>query len=169
MDGYPIVDNVTGKITISIKGLTATSRLGGPTVNLGWTGTLNTEITGGNFKLKSSLSRSGWSISLNYPKDAKPLDYTKVAAVFGAAGNAISRTIDETFMLSDVNDVRPKVGAISGFVEPIADAIGIAQGIQGRPKLGLSVSASVGSPAKSSGPGGQTGGVEGFLTLTYAW
>lgn len=168
MDGVPIVDNLTGKVTISVKGLTATSRRGGPTVNLGWTGTLNAEITGGNFKLKNSLSRSGWSISLSYPKDAKVLDVTKVGKVFGAAGNTISRIMDETFMLSDVQDVRPKVGFISGYVEPIADAIGLAQGIATRPKLGLSVSASVGSPAKP-GPAGQTGGVEGFLTLTYAW
>jgi hypothetical protein len=169
MDGVPIVDNLTGKITISAKGLTATSKRGGPTVNLGWTGTLNTEITGGNFKLKNSLSRSGWSISLSYPKDAKILDVTQVGKVFGAAGNTISRVIDETFMLSDVQDVRPKVGFISGYVEPIADAIGLAQGIATRPKLGLSISASIGSPAKSTGPSGQPGGIEGFLTLTYAW
>ncbi len=169
LDGVPIVDNLTGKITLSAKGLTATSRLGGPTINLGWTGTLNTEITGGKFKLKNSLSRSGWSISLSYPQDAPLLDYTKVGAVFGAAGNTISRIMDETFMLSDVQDVRPKVSLISGYVEPIADAIGLFQGIQARPKLGLSVSASIGSPAKSSGQSGQPGGIEGFLTLTYAW
>lgn len=169
MDGVPIVDNLTGKITISVKGLTAKSKLGGPTVNVGWTGKLTTEITGGNFKLKNSLSRSGWSISLTYPKDAPLFDYTKVGPVFGAAGNTISRVIDETFMLSDVQDVRPKVAFISGYVEPIADAIGLAQGIQSRPKLGLSISASVGSPAKTPGPSGQPGGIEGFLTLTYAW
>lgn len=169
MDGYPIVENLTGKITISVRGLTAKSKRGGPTVNVGWTGTLNTEITGGNFKLKNSLSRSGWSISLSYPQDAPLLDVTKVGKVFGAAGNTISRVIDETFMLSDVQDVRPKVAFISGYVEPIADAIGVAQGIATRPKLGLSISASVGSPAKSPGPGGQPGGIEGFLTLTYAW
>jgi hypothetical protein len=169
MDGVPIVENLTGKITISAKGLTATSKRGGPTVNLGWTGTLQTEITGGNFKLKNSLSRSGWSISLSYPKDAPVLDGTKVGAVFGAAGDAISRIMDETFMLSDVQDVRPKVGLISGTVEPIADAIGLVQGIKARPRLGLSVSASVGSPAKSPGQAGQTGGIEGFLTLTYSW
>lgn len=169
MDGVPIVENLTGKITISAKGLTATSKRGGPTINLGWTGTLNTEITGGNFKLKNSLSQSGWSISLSYPKDAKVIDVTKVGKVFGAAGNTVSRIIDETFMLSDLEDVRPKVSVISGYVEPIADAIGLAQGIQSRPKLGLSISASVGSPAKTPGQSGQTGGIEAFLTLTYTW
>jgi hypothetical protein len=169
MDGVPIVENLTGKITISAKGLTAKSSRGGPTVNVGWTGTLKTEITGGNFTFRNTMSRSGWSISLSYPKDTPVLDTTKVGAVFGEAGDAMASIFKHTLNFTDVKDLRPTLGLITGYVEPIADAIGIAQGIKARPKLGLSVSASVGSPPSSPGPAGKTGGVEGFLTLTYSW
>jgi len=169
MDGVPIVDNLTGKMTISAKGLTAKSSRGGPTVNVGWTGTLTTEITGGNFKLKNTMSRSGWSITLSYPKDTPVLDSTKVGAVFGAAGNAIAGIAKETFLLNDVKDVRPKVSGFSGYIDPIADAVGVAQGIKARPKLGLSISASVGSPAPTPGQANKTGGIEGLVTLTYSW
>jgi hypothetical protein len=169
IDGVPIVENLTGKITISVKGLTASSKRGGPTVNVGWTGTLKTEITGGNFTLRNTMSRSGWSISLSYPKDTPVLDSTKVGAVFGEAGNAMASIFKHTLNLTDVRDLRPKLGLISGYMEPIADAIGVALGINARPKLGLSVSASVGSPTPAPGPAGKSGGIEGFLTLTYSW
>lgn len=171
IDGVPIVETLAGKVTISAKGLTAKSKEGGPStsLNVSWTGTLSAVVTGGNFTLKNTLSQTGWSISLSYPKDTPVLDSTKVGEVFGAAGNAISGIIAETFGLTDVKDVRSVVDRISPHIGTISNAIDVAQGIATRPKQGLSVSVSVGSPTPSTGQGGMKGGVQGFITLTYSW
>lgn len=171
LDGVPIYETLTGKVTIGAKGLTASSSGKNPStsVNVSWTGTLSTVMTGGNFTLRKSLSKAGWSISLSYPKDTPVLDATKVGAVFGAAGDAIGGIIGATLGLTDVKDVRSVVDRFSSAVGPVADAIGAAQGIQGRPKQGLSVNVSVGSPTAEKGQGGGQGGVQGFVTLTYSW
>ena len=171
LDGVPIYETLTGKVTIGAKGLTAQSSGKNPSRSVGvsWTGTLSIVMTGGNFTLRKSLSKAGWSISLSYPKDTPVLDATRVGAVFGAAGDAIGGIIGETLGLNDVKDVRSVVDRFSSSIGPIADAIGAVQGIQSRPKQGLSVSVAVGSPTPATGQTGMPGGVQGFVTLTYSW
>lgn len=171
IDGAPIYETLTGKVTISVKGLTAQSRGKNPStaVNVSWTGMLTTVVTGGNFTVSNSLSKAGWSISLSYPKDTPVLDSTKVGEVFGAAGDAISSIIKDTFGLTDVKDVRSVVDRFSPYIGTIANAVSVAQGVRTRPKQGLSVSVSVGSPPPTPGQGSMRGGVQGFVTLTYSW
>lgn len=171
MDGVPIVDNPTGKVSISAKGLTAKSSGRSPStsLNLSWTGTLSTVMTGGNFTLRNSLSRSGWSISLSYPKDTPVLDSTKIGAVFGAAGDMVAGIIEHSFGLTDIKDVRSVADRFTSYAGTVANAIGAVQGIGTRPKQGLSVSIQVGSSPPSPGNGARQGGIEGFVTLTYSW
>lgn len=171
ISGVPIVDTTGGKVTIGVKGLTASMNGQGPktALNVSWTGTLSTVLTGGNFTLVNTLSKDGWSISLSYPKDTPVLNSAKVGQVFGEAGNAVSSIIESTFGLTDVKDVRASVDPISSAVGPVADAMETAQGIAGRPKKGLSVNVSVGSPPPAAGQSGPRGGAAGFVTLTYSW
>jgi hypothetical protein len=169
-DGIPIVQTRGGKITISVKGLTGQMSGQGATasLNVSWTGTLSTVVSGGNFDLSNSLSKDSWSISLSYPKDTPVVDVNKLGQVFGEAGKALPRIVEETFGLTDVKDVRSYVDRISPYIGPISDAMGAAQGIAGRPK-GLSENVSVGSPTPLPGQTGMQGGIQGFLTLTYSW
>ncbi len=171
IEGVPIVDTLGGKITIGVKGLTAKMKGSGPetSLNVSWTGTLSAVVSGGNFTLTNTLSQQGWSIGLSYPKDAPVLDAARVGQVFGEAGKAVSGIIESTFALTDVKDVRSVLDRISPVIGPVADAMGAAQGIAARPKKGLSVSISVGSPPPLPGQSGIRGGVHGFVTLTYAW
>lgn len=166
-----IVDNPTGKIVISVKGLTAKSSGRSPStsLNVSWTGTLSTIMTGGNFTLRNSLSKSGWSISLSYPKDTPVLDSTKVGAVFGAAGDMVAGIIEQSFGLTDIKDVRSVADRFTSYAGTVANTIGAVQGIGTRPKQGLSVSIQVGSAPSTPGQGGKPGGIEGFVTLTYSW
>lgn len=170
-DGAPIYETHTGKITISVKGLTAKSSGRSPStsLNVSWTGTLSTVMTGGNFTLRNSLSRSGWSISLSYPKDTPVFDSTRVGAVFGAAGDMVAGIIEQSFALTDIKDVRSVADRFTSYAGTVANAIEAVQGIGTRPKQGLSVSIQVGSAPPSAGHGGKPGAIEGFVTLTYSW
>jgi hypothetical protein len=171
LDGVPVYETLTGKVTIGAKGLTAQSSGKNPSrsVSVSWTGTLSTVMTGGNFTLRKSLSKAGWSISLSYPKDTPVLDATRVGAVFGAAGDAIGGIIGATLGLTDVKDVQSVADRFSSAIGPVADAIGAIQGIKSRTKPGLHVSVAVGSPTPDKGQSGMPGGVQGFVTLTYSW
>lgn len=171
MEGVPIYETHTGMVTISAKGLTAKSSGRSPStsLNVGWTGTLNTVIAGGNFTVRNSLSRSGWSISLSYPKDTPVLDSTKVGAVFGATGEMFAGIFERTLGLNDVKDVRTVMDRFTSYAGTVANAAEVALGIAKRPKQGLSVSIQVGSAPPSPGHGARQGGMEGFVTLTYSW
>jgi hypothetical protein len=171
IDGVPVVDTVGGKITISVKGLTAKMGGEGPDTSLkvSWTGTLSAVVSGGNFTLKNSLSQKSWSMSLSYPKDTAVFDFKKLGQVFGQSGNALSGIVEETFGMTNVKDVRSYVDRISPYIGPVSDAMAAAQGIATRPKQGLSVNISVGSPDPSPGQTGMPGGVQAFVTVTYSW
>jgi hypothetical protein len=171
IDGVDVVLDKTGKINVSVKGVTLKLSGEGPdtSLNVSWTGTLSTVVSLGKISLTESLSQKGWSISLSYPKDTPILNINTLGQTVGLGGQALAGTAEETFAMTNVKDVRSYVDRISPYIGPVANAMGAVQGIAKRPDRGFSVNVSVGSPDPSPGQTSMPGGIQAFVSFTYAW